>query len=43
MRHNQFSDHTLILPQGWKNNPGKSGHGLTIILTFDTGLAKLAT
>jgi len=25
------------------NHPGKSGHGLTNILTFDTGLAKLAS
>jgi len=25
------------------NHPGKSGHDLTNILTFDTGLAKLAS
>jgi len=29
--------------QGWGNHLGKSGHGLTNILTFDTGLAKLAS
>jgi len=29
--------------QGWGNHPGKSGHGLANILTFDTGLAKLAS
>jgi len=29
--------------QSWGNHPGKSGHGLTNILTFDTGLAKLAS
>jgi len=27
--------------QGWGNHPSKSDHGLTNILTFDTGLAKL--
>jgi len=29
--------------QGWGSHPGKSGHGLTNILTFDTGLDKLAS
>jgi len=29
--------------QGWGKHPGKLGHGLTNILTFDTGLAKLAS
>jgi len=27
----------------WGSHPDKSGHGLTNILTFDTGLAKLAS
>jgi len=36
--------HRFISPrQGWGNHPDKSGHGLTNILTFDTGLAKLAS
>jgi len=34
---------SMEVTQGWGNHLGKSDHGLTNILTFDTGLAKLVS